>query len=208
MIREIRPALSLVVFFTIAMGFFLPAVFTEVAQVIFPFQAGGSLISQDGKVVGSAIIGQNFTGPTWFNTRPSALSGTDAKGNSISTPYDDSESGASNLAPSSAALLTTVKARVDAWHKAFGRGPVPADAATASGSGVDPDISLSNALVQAPAVAAARHVPTQSVTDLVNRLAVQPAMGFIGTPHINVLRLNLEISALKSSTAVATNPGS
>ena len=104
MIREIRPALSLVVFFTIAMGFFLPAVFTEVAQVIFPFQAGGSLISQDGKVVGSAIIGQNFTGPTWFNTRPSALSGTDAKGNSISTPYDDSESGASNLAPSSAAL--------------------------------------------------------------------------------------------------------
>ena len=203
MIREIRPALSLVIFFTIAMGFFLPAVFTEVAQVIFPFQAGGSLISQDGKVVGSAIIGQNFTGPTWFNTRPSALSGTDAKGNSISTPYDDSESGASNLAPSSAALLTTVKARVDAWHKAYGPGPVPADAATASGSGVDPDISLANALIQAPAVAAARHLPPESVVALVNGAAYQPAFGFIGTPNVNVLQLNLALAKMKATDTVS-----
>ena len=203
MIREIRPALSLVIFFTIAMGFFVPAVFTEVAQVIFPFQAGGSLISQDGKVVGSAIIGQNFTGPTWFNTRPSALSGTDAKGNSISTPYDDSESGASNLAPSSAALLTTVKARVDAWHKAYGPGPVPADAATASGSGVDPDISLANALIQAPAVAAARHLPPESVVALVNGAAYQPAFGFIGTPNVNVLQLNLALAKMKATDTVS-----
>jgi K+-transporting ATPase ATPase C chain len=142
MLREIRPALSLVIFFTIATGFFLPEVFTGVAQAIFPFQAGGSLIKQNGQVVGSAIIGQNFTGPTWFDARPSALTGTDAKGNSISTPYDDSESGASNLAPSSASLLSTVQARVAAWHKTYGPGPVPADAATSSGSGVDPDISL------------------------------------------------------------------
>ena len=203
MIREIRPALSLVIFFTIAMGFFLPAVFTEVAQVIFPFQAGGSLISQDGKVVGSAIIGQNFTGPTWFNTRPSALSGTDAKGNSISTPYDDSESGASNLAPSSAALLTTVKARVDAWHKAYGPNPVPADAATASGSGIDPDISLANALIQAPAVAAARHLPPESVVALVNGAAYQPAFGFIGTPNVNVLQLNLALAKMKATDTVS-----
>ena len=203
MIREIRPALSLVIFFTIAMGFFMPAVFTEVAQVIFPFQAGGSLISRDGKVVGSAIIGQNFIGPTWFNTRPSALSGTDAKGNSISTPYDDSESGASNLAPSSAALLTTVKARVDAWHKAYGPGPVPADAATASGSGVDPDISLANALIQAPAVAAARHLPPESVVALVNGAAYQPAFGFIGTPNVNVLQLNLALAKMKATDTVS-----
>ena len=203
MIRELRPALSLVIFFTIAMGFFLPAVFTEVAQVIFPFQAGGSLISQDGKIVGSAVIGQNFTGPTWFNTRPSALSGTDAKGASISTPYDDSESGASNLAPSSAALLATVKTRVDAWHKAYGPGPVPADAATASGSGVDPDISLQNALVQAPAVAAARHLPPDSVVALVNNEANQPAFGFIGTPNVNVLQLNLALAKMKGSSAVS-----
>jgi K+-transporting ATPase ATPase C chain len=197
MLREIRPALSLVVLFTAALGFFLPAVFTEVAQVIFPFQAGGSLITQDGKVVGSAIIGQNFTGPTWFNTRPSALSGTDAKGNSISTPYDDSESGASNLAPSSAALLTAVKARVEAWHKAYGPGPVPADAATASGSGVDPEISLDNALAQATSVAAARHLPPDRIVALVNGMAYQPALGFIGNPNVNVLQLNLALSTMK-----------
>ncbi|WP_419757748.1 potassium-transporting ATPase subunit KdpC [Acidisoma sp.] len=203
MIREFRPALSLVIFFTIAMGFFLPAVFTEVAQALFPFQAGGSLIQQDGKVVGSAVIGQNFTGPTWFDTRPSALSGTDAKGASIGTPYDDSESGASNLAPSSAALLATVKTRVDAWHKAYGPGPVPADAATASGSGVDPDISLSNALVQAPAVAAARHLPPDSVTALVNRMAYHPGLGFIGTPNVNVLQLNLALAKMKATDTVS-----
>jgi K+-transporting ATPase ATPase C chain len=204
MIREIRPALSLVIFFTIAFGFFLPGVFTEVAQVIFPFQAGGSLITQDGKVVGSAIIGQNFTGPTWFNARPSALSGTDAKGNSISTPYDDSESGASNLAPSSAALLTAVQARVAAWHKAYGPGPVPADAATSSGSGVDPDISLDNALAQAPAIATARHLPPSNLVALINGLAYQPALGFIGTPNVNVLQLNLALAAMKpGATAVS-----
>jgi K+-transporting ATPase ATPase C chain len=204
MIRELRPALSLVIFFTIAMGFFLPAVFTEVAQVVFPFQAGGSLIKQGGKVVGSAVIGQNFTGPTWFNARPSALSGTDAKGNSISTPYDASESGASNLAPSSAALLSTVKTRVDAWHKAYGPGPVPADAATASGSGVDPDISLGNALIQAPVVAAARHLPPDSVMALVNGMAYQPALGFIGTPNVNVLQLNLALANMKASAATVS----
>jgi K+-transporting ATPase ATPase C chain len=204
MLREIRPALSLVIFFTIATGFFLPAVFTEVAQVLFPFQAGGSLISQDGKIVGSAIIGQNFTGPTWFNARPSALTGTDAKGNSISTPYDDSESGASNLAPSSAALLSTVQARVAAWHKAYGPGPVPADAATSSGSGVDPQISLDNALAQAPAVATARHLPAESVVALVNAMAYQPALGFIGMPNVNVLQLNLALAGMKSGTTTVS----
>jgi K+-transporting ATPase ATPase C chain len=204
MLREIRPALSLVIFFTIAMGFFLPEVFTEVAQVAFPFQAGGSLITQNGQVVGSAIIGQNFTGPTWFNARPSALTGTDAKGNSVATPYDDSESGASNLAPSSAALLATVKARVAAWHKAYGPGPVPADAATASGSGIDPDISLGNALAQAPAVATARHLPPDSVVALVNGMAFQPPLGFIGTPNVNVLQLNLALAKMKAGATTVS----
>jgi K+-transporting ATPase ATPase C chain len=207
MIREVRPALSLVIAFTIGTGFVLPEVFNAVSQVVFPFEAGGSLIKENGQVVGSALIGQNFTGTTWFNSRPSTLAGTDAKGNSISTPYDDSESGASNLAPSSAALLTAVKARVAAWHKAYGPGPVPADAATSSGSGVDPDISLDNALAQAPAVAAARHLPTQSVVDLVNHLAVQPTLGFIGNPNVNVLRLNLALRSLKSSNAVSYSTG-
>jgi K+-transporting ATPase ATPase C chain len=204
MIREIRPALSLVIFFTIAMGFFLPEAFTEVAQVVFPFQSGGSLITQNGKVVGSAVIGQNFTGSTWFNARPSALTGTDAKGNSVSTPYDDSESGASNLAPSSAALLSVVQARVAAWHKAYGAGPVPADAATTSGSGVDPDISLANALAQAPAVATARHLTPDSVVALVNGMAYQPALGFIGMPNVNVLQLNMALAAMKPAAATVS----
>jgi K+-transporting ATPase ATPase C chain len=196
MIREIRPALSLVIFFTVATGFVLPEVFTEVSQAVFPFQAGGSLIEQNGQVIGSAIIGQNFSGPTWFNPRPSALSGTDAKGASIATPYDDSESGASNLGPSSAALLQTVHDRVAAWHKDYGPGPVPADAATASGSGVDPDISLDNALAQAPVVASARHLAAQDVVSLVQSQANQPAAGFIGTPNVNVLQLNLALTKL------------
>jgi potassium-transporting ATPase KdpC subunit len=196
MIREIRPALSLVIFFTIATGFVLPEVFTDVAQAVFPFQAGGSLIKENGQVVGSALIGQNFTGPTWFNGRPSALMGTDAKGNAVATPYDDSESGASNLAPSSAALLKNVQDRVAAWHKAYGPGPVPADAATTSGSGVDPDISLGNALAQAPAVAVARHLAAQDVVSLVNSQANLPVAGFIGMPNVNVLKLNIALTKL------------
>jgi potassium-transporting ATPase KdpC subunit len=204
MIREIRPALSLVIFFTVATGLFLPEVFTEAAQALFPFQAGGSLITENGQVVGSAVIGQNFTGPTWFDARPSALTGTDAKGNTISTPYDDSESGASNLAPSSAALLATVKQRVAAWHKAYGPGVVPADAATSSGSGVDPDISLDNAMAQAPAIAAARHLPADSVVALVNGMAFQPALGFIGTPNVNVLQINLALAKMKPDAATVS----
>lgn len=196
MIREIRPALSLVILFTIALGFIMPAVFTQAAQALFPFQAGGSLITQDGKPVASAIIGQNFTGPTWFNPRPSALMGTDAKGNSIATPYDDSESGASNLAPTSAALLKTIQGRIADWHKTYGAGPVPADAVTSSGSGVDPDISLANALAQAPVVAAARHLSPDAVTALVKKLAYAPALGFIGTDNVNVVQLNLALAQM------------
>lgn len=196
MIREIRPALSLVIFFTIALGLILPGVFTAVSQAVFPFQAGGSLIIRNNQPVASAIIGQNFTGPDWFASRPSALMGTDAKGNSIATPYDDSESGASNLAPTSATLLKSIQTRIATWHKTYGRGPVPADAVTSSGSGVDPSISLENALAQAPVVAAHRNLPADAVVALVNRLAYQPALGFIGTPNVNLVQLNLALSEL------------
>jgi K+-transporting ATPase ATPase C chain len=114
----------------------------------------------------------------------------------VATPYDDSESGASNLAPTSADLLKTIQARVAAWHKTYGAGPVPADAVTTSGSGVDPDISLANALAQAPVVAAARHLRTDVVVGLVNTLAYRPALGFIGTSNINVVQLNLALAAM------------
>jgi len=197
--RELRPALSLVVLFTIFTGFLFPEAFTGAMQLALPFQANGSLITKDGQVVGSAIIGQNFTSAKYFQPRPSALTGTNAQGSSISTPYDASESGASNLGPTSATLLSAVQARVAAYTKAFGPGPVPADAVTASGSGLDPDISVENALRQAPAVAAARHMPTAAVTTLVTQMTHHAFLGIIGTDHLNVLQLNLALDQLPTS---------
>ena len=199
LLKELRPALSLVILFTILTGFLLPEAFTGVMQLALPSQANGSLITVNGQVVGSAIIGQNFTSPKYIHPRPSALTGTDAKGNSIATPYDASESGASNLGPTSAALLTSIQQRVAAYTKAFGPGPVPADAVTASGSGVDPDISLANALRQAPAVAAARKVPAATVVNLVNEMTHHAFLGIVSTDHVNVLQLNLALDQLPAS---------
>uniref|UniRef100_UPI001605A2C7 potassium-transporting ATPase subunit KdpC n=1 Tax=Acidocella aromatica TaxID=1303579 RepID=UPI001605A2C7 len=189
MLRELRPALSLVVLFTLILGLALPEAFTGAMQAALPWQANGSLITKNGQVIGSAIIGQNFTGANYFAPRPSALG----------TAYDASTSGASNLGPTSAALLATVQQRVAAYTKAFGPGPVPADAVTASGSGLDPDISVANALRQAPAVAAARHLPTQAVADLVNKMRHHATFRIIGTDHVNVLRLNLALDALPAT---------
>ncbi len=199
LIRELRPALSLVVLFTLFLGFVLPEVFTGAMQATLPFQANGSLLTENGKVIGSALIGQNFTGANYFQPRPSALTGTDSKGNTIPTPYDASESGASNLAPTSASLQTSVQQRVAAYIKAFGPGPVPADAVTASGSGLDPDISLANALRQAPAVAAARHLPAANVTSLVQQMTHHAFLGVVGTDHVNVLELNLALDKQAAS---------
>jgi K+-transporting ATPase ATPase C chain len=182
-LRELRPALSLVVLFTILTGFILPEVFTGAMQVALPYQANGSLITVNGQVVGSAIIGQNFTSAKYFQPRPSALSG----------PYNAAVSGASNSGPTNAALTTTIQQRVAAYQKAFGPGPVPADAATASGSGLDADISLENALRQAPAVAAARKLPAATVVNLVQSMVHEPFLGFIGTEHVNVLQVNLAL---------------
>ena len=198
-LKEVRPALSLVILFTILLGFLLPEAFTGVMQLALPYQANGSLITVKGQVVGSAIIGQNFTDAKYFQPRPSALTGTDAKGNSIATPYDASESGASNLGPTSATLLTNIQKRVAAYTKAFGPGPVPADAVTASGSGVDPDISLANALRQAPAVAAVRKIQAETVVNLVNQMTHHAFLGIVGTDHVNVLQLNLALDQLPAS---------
>jgi len=198
-LRELRPALSLVILFTIFTGLLIPFAFTAVVQAVLPYQANGSLITLNGQVVGSAIIGQNFTSPKYFASRPSALTGTDAKGNSIATPYDASESGASNLGPASATLQTNVQARIAAYVKAYGPGPVPADAVTASGSGIDPDISLENALRQAPAIAAARKISPDTVTALINQMAHHAFLGIVGTDHVNVLQLNLALDALPAS---------
>jgi K+-transporting ATPase ATPase C chain len=198
-LRELRPALSLVILFTIATGYILPALFTGAMQLAFPYQANGSLIRVNGQIVGSAIIGQNFSSAKYFASRPSALTGTDSKGNTIATPYDASESGASNLGPASAALLQSVQQRIAAYRKAYGPGPVPADAVTASGSGIDPDISLANALRQAPAIAAVRKILPNVVVNLVNQMAHHPFLGIVGTDHVNVLQLNLALDSLPAS---------
>jgi len=198
-VRELRPAVSLVILFTLFTGFLIPEAFTGAMQLAFPFQANGSLITVNGQVVGSAIIGQNFSSPKYFASRPSALTGTDAKGNIVSTPYDASESGASNLGPASASLLQSVQQRVAAYRKAFGPGPVPADAVTASGSCIDPDISVANALRQAPAIAKVRHISPDKVTALVNQLTHHAFLGVIGTDHVNVLQLNLALDSLPAS---------
>ncbi len=184
--REIRPALSLVILFTLFTGLLLPGAFTGIMQLVLPYRANGSLLTQNGQVVGSALIGQNFTGATYFTPRPSALD----------KPYDAGTSGASNLGPSSAQLLTNVKTNIAAYRKAYGPGSVPADAVTASGSGLDPDISLANALRQAPAIAAARNLPAATVITLVNQQTHHAFLGIIGTDHVNVLELNLALDSL------------
>ncbi len=199
LLREFRPALSLILLFTLFAGFLLPEAFTGIMQVALPYQANGSLIKINGQIVGSAIIGQNFTSVRYFAPRPSALTGTNAKGASIPMPYNAAASGASNLAPTSAALLATVKQRVAAYTKAFGPGPVPADAVTSSGSGLDPDISLANALRQAPAVAAARKIPAVIVVNTVNNITHYAFLGIVGTNHVNVLQLNLALDHLPAS---------
>jgi K+-transporting ATPase ATPase C chain len=202
-LREFRPALSLVVLFTILTGFLIPEAFTGIMQAVFPYQANGSQIVVNGQTVGSALIGQEFTSPTYFQPRPSALTGTNAKGATVPTPYDASESGASNLGPTSAALLAIIKQRVAAYTASFGPGPVPADAVTASGSGLDPDISQANARRQAPAVAAARHLPAGTVLALVNQMTHHAFLGIVGTNHVNVLQLNLALDHLSGTTNLA-----
>jgi K+-transporting ATPase ATPase C chain len=186
-LRELRPALSLVIIFTIVTGFILPGLFTGAMQLALPFQANGSLLVQNGQVIGSALIGQNFTASKYFEPRPSALS---------PNPYTENTSGASNLGPTSASLLKTVTQNVAAYQKAFGPGPVPADAVTNSGSGLDPDITLANALRQAPAVAAARHLPATTVINLVNQMTHPSFLGIVGVDHVNVLQLNLALDQL------------
>jgi K+-transporting ATPase ATPase C chain len=197
-LKELRPAASLVFLFTVFTGLVLPLAYTGAVQLALPFQANGSLLRVNGNVIGSALIGQNFTDAKYFQPRPSALSGTNAQGTSVPTPYDASESGASNLAPTSAALLTSIQQRVAAYTKAFGPGAVPADAVTSSGSGIDPDISLANALRQAPAVAAVRKLPPATVINLVNQMTHHAFLGIVGTDHVNVLQLNLALDQLQA----------
>lgn len=191
MITQIRPALAILALSTALFGLALPAGLAGLAGMAMPSPAGGSLVYEGGKLVGSARIGQVFTSPKYFWGRPSALMGTDPKDASkqVPTPYDASESGASNLAPSSAALIARVKGDL------AGRRGVPADAVTSSASGLDPDISPENAALQAPRVAAARHMTLDAVRRIIAANTAGPQLGVFGAPHVNVLALNMALDA-------------
>ena len=185
MYSTIRPAASLLVLFTLMTGVAYPLAVTGIAQVLLPQQANGSLVQKDGAVIGSSLIGQSFASPSYFHPRPSAAG---------QNGYDAAASSGSNLGPLSAKLNERMSASL-ATLKQESPAAVPADAVTASGSGLDPHISIDNAQRQVARVAGARGVPPARIQGIVERIAEQPLFGVIGEPRINVLLLNLELDA-------------
>jgi len=197
MLREIRPAIVFIIALTVITGLIYPLAITGIAGVIFPDQAKGSFIERDGKVVGSALIGQNFVSDKYFHGRPSAISGPDPKDPSktVPTPYDATNSSASNLGPTSKALSDRVAGDIAKLKAENPNAPVPADLVTTSASGLDPDISPDAAFFQVPRVAKARNLPEDKVRELVNGQIAGRLLGIIGEPHVNVLALNLALDA-------------
>jgi K+-transporting ATPase ATPase C chain len=192
MVKEIRPAIVLIIAFTLLTGIAYPLAMTGIAQAIFPFQANGSLIKQSGKVIGSALIGQSFTADKYFHGRPSATTGTDEKGNTVAAPYNASNSMGSNLGPTSKALVDRVKG--DAAKLApENSAPIPVDLVTTSASGLDPDITPAAAMFQVPRVAKARHLSQDQLRQMVAEHTEGRFLGVFGEPHINVLTLNLAL---------------
>jgi K+-transporting ATPase ATPase C chain len=192
--EHLRPALVLIVIFTLLTGIVLPLGFVGLGSAAFPRQAGGSLIQRDGVVVGSDLIGQNFGGDRYFHPRPSATTDTDPADASkqVAAPYNAAASLASNLAPTSQALLDRVKQ--DAAKA--GPAPIPADAVTTSASGLDPHMSPDTARRQVARVAAARGVPEARVLDALEARTEGRLFGLVGEPRVNVLLLNLDLDAL------------
>ena len=200
MLQHLRPAIVMLALFTLLTGLVYPLAVTGIAEVALPRQANGSLIEKNGVVVGSALIGQNFKSERYFHPRPSATTDTDPNDSSktIDAPYNAANSSGSNFGPTSQKLVDRVKAGVMAWRALAGAGPAPADAVTTSASGLDPDVSPETALGQVPAVAKARGLPEGQVRALAEAAIERPALGFIGEPRVNILRLNLALDRLKS----------
>jgi K+-transporting ATPase ATPase C chain len=190
-LSALRPAFALLLAFALLTGIAYPLAMTGVGQALFPRQANGSLIVDDGKVVGSELIGQGFSGARYFHGRPSAA----GKG------YDASASSGSNLGPTSKALVERVEGDVAKLRAEGVTGAIPADLVTTSASGLDPDISPEAAFVQVPRVAAARGLPTARVMALAKGAVDYPLLGLIGEPHINVLMLNRQLDRISATPA-------
>jgi K+-transporting ATPase ATPase C chain len=184
--EQILPGLRIKIFMTILLGVVYPLAITGICQVFFPHQANGSLITTGGKVIGSELIGQNFSRPEYFQPRPSAA-GSDG--------YDPTASGGSNYGPTNQKLIDRVKASIEKFRKENPdyQGPIPADLLTASASGLDPHISPASAEAQAPRVAKARGVSVDRVNRLVAQFTEGPELGILGEPRVNVLKLNMEL---------------
>jgi K+-transporting ATPase ATPase C chain len=194
--KYIRPAVVLTLLLTILTGLIYPGVVTVLAQLIFPYQANGSLHSVNGKVIGSDLIGQYWTSPRYFHGRPSATVNL----NGTPSPYEADNSAASNLGPTSATLIKAVQQRVAELKKENPNappGPVPVDLVTSSGSGLDPDITVAAALYQVPRIAAARGLSQSVVQQLVMDHVHGRFLFIFGEPYINVLELNLTLDGLK-----------
>jgi K+-transporting ATPase ATPase C chain len=190
MISQLRPALVLLVALHILTGLIYPLAVTGIAQVVWHEKANGSVLVSGGKALGSSLIGQPFSGPGYFWSRPSATS---------PVPYDASGSIGSNLGPTNPALAAAVRDRVSALRAADPAltGPVPVDLVTASGSGLDPDLSVAGALAQVSRVAAARGVPAERLRQLVQANSKGRTLGFLGEPRVNVLVLNLALDRVR-----------
>jgi len=198
MVKQIRPAIMMIVVMTIITGIIYPLGMTGIAQMLFPHQANGSLIRKAGKIIGSELIGQNFASDRYFHGRPSATTEPDPKDSSktISVPYAADNSAGSNLGPTSKALADRVKADAATLQAQNPAVPIPVDLVTASASGLDPDITPAAALFQARRVANARHLPEAQIRQLIESHIEHRVLGIFGEDHVNVLKLNLALDAL------------
>ena len=199
MLKELRPAIVVLVLLTLLTGLAYPLAMTGIAKIVFPYQAAGSLIEKDGKIVGSALIGQDFTTDRYFHGRPSATLGPDPNdpSKSVAAPYNAANSMGSNLGPTNKALIDRIAAGTQKLKQENPSAAVPIDLVTTSGSGLDPDITPQAAYFQVQRIAKARNLPEDVLNDLIAGNTAERSLGLLGEPHINVLALNLALDHLE-----------